>query len=86
MINIDEICSRLQSADADIGKIIGQLETERGWLNETISRVQANFGDQQVGQALIAKLYQTLENIQQAGHRLYQSQAEIKNYISYIRR
>ncbi len=84
MSNIEQISNELFSIDSDISTYVARLQREQGEMVNTMNKAQSVFGDQQPGQGLVAILYKTLQNINNADSALQLVRQEIQECIQNL--
>lgn len=75
---------QLQALTQRLQQSMDRLERERGYLLESMDKVQGTFGDQQAGSQMVTDLFQALNHAAMADSALYAASVELKSYINQI--
>ena len=85
-MNIEELIGKLQAVNERASNNIGNLERERGYIMETMQKIQANFGNQNAGQQMVTQLYHAMNSLSFADSSLNALKSAISRYINQLRR
>lgn len=80
-MNIDEFKQQLLAIGDRVSACERNLEREQGYINDTVSKTQSNFGNQQPGQQLVCMLTSVNMSICNAGTALYSLRSRVNSYI-----
>jgi hypothetical protein len=86
MSSIREMITSLQSLKADISDISSTMQRECEYINETVSKVHSDFGDQPSGQKLAISLHKAMLQATFADSALYRVGQGIDNATEMLRK
>lgn len=86
MVSISGMITSLTALKSDLSLVSARMQRECDYINETISKIQANFGDQAEGQAMAIAMYKALQEITMADSALYRVSQGIDTTVSELRK
>ena len=84
-MSIEELIGQLMAVSERAETNIEHLERERGYVLETMEKVQKNFGDQSAGQQMVAELYHALNCLSFADSSLNALRSTLARYINQLK-
>lgn len=84
-MSIEELIGQLMAVSERANSNIVSLERERGYVLETMEKIQKNFGDQNAGQQMVVELYHVLNSLSFADSSLNALKSTIARYINQLK-